>query len=87
VREPPAPSYLRSGPPDADRRITRLSTLLSLPAAALVLFAAGCGNTQQQNVQSPGAAPETVLPSPQLQTESAPPGDVPAPATQPPASP
>ncbi len=60
---------------------------MALSAAALVLFAAGCGNTQQQTVQSPGGAPETVLPSPQLQSESAPPGDVPAPATQPAASP
>ena len=69
------------------RRLRQIGPLLSLPAAALVLVVAGCGNTQQQTVQSPGGAPETVLPSPQLQTESAPPGDVPAPATQPPASP
>ncbi|MDQ3871254.1 MAG: hypothetical protein M3301_06530 [Chloroflexota bacterium] len=73
--------------PRTGHRVMGARVLVALPLAAVALSLAACGNTQQQTVQSPGAAPETVLPSPQLQTESAPPGDVPAPATQPPASP
>lgn len=52
----------------------------------LLLALAACG-TEQRTVQtSPGAAPQSVLPSPQLRSESAPPGDIPAPATQQPAT-
>ena len=52
-------------------------------AALVALVVAGCG-TQQR---APGGGDQSVLPSPQLQSESAPPGDLPAPATQPAGSP
>jgi hypothetical protein len=48
-----------------------------LALIALVLALVACGNQQRQE---PGG--QTPLPSAQLQSESAPPGDVPAPGTQ-----
>ena len=52
---------------------------LAVLALLLVLTLLSCGQSQQQN-QGGG---ETVLPS-AGQSDTAPPGDVPAPATQPP---